>query len=95
MNAVHSIEASGNYVRLHDGEREHLHRISLSEMERRLDPDHFVRVHRSTIVNAHRVREVRTLDQGRHSIVLDDGRTVRVARRNRSGLERVLRLSRR
>ena len=49
------IEAEGNYVRLHVGSREHEIRESLSVLESKLSSDDFLRIHRSTIVNSHRI----------------------------------------
>jgi two-component system LytT family response regulator len=51
------VEAYGDYVRLHVGAESHLLRGTLTDMERRLKPDGFVRIHRSRLVNWRRVRE--------------------------------------
>lgn len=67
------IEAAGNYVCLHVQGRKYLLRVTLAEMERRLDPRRFVRVHRSRIVNAERVRELQPLGSGDCRLVLVDG----------------------
>lgn len=74
------VEAAGNYVCLHLQGRRHLLRMTLAEMERRLDPRRFVRVHRSRIVNAERVRELQPLGSGDCRLVLTDG-TVLVSSR--------------
>ena len=55
------IEAEAKYVRLHEGKRSHLLRESMIQLEARLDPVLFVRIHRSTIVNIDRIREIQTL----------------------------------
>jgi two-component system, LytTR family, response regulator len=67
------VEADGDYVRLHVGPESHLMRATLAEMERRLEPEGFVRVHRSRLVNLDRVREFRPLFQGESVVVLKDG----------------------
>jgi two-component system LytT family response regulator len=51
------IEALGDYVRLHVDKETHLLRATLTDMERKLEPDGFVRIHRSRLVNWNRVRE--------------------------------------
>ncbi|HEX6587407.1 MAG TPA: LytTR family DNA-binding domain-containing protein, partial [Longimicrobiales bacterium] len=51
-------EAAGNYVRLHVADRSHLIRSTMSAIEERLDPQQFVRIHRSTIVNVDRIKEI-------------------------------------
>ena len=51
------VEALGDYVRLHVGKETHLLRATLTDMERKLEPDGFVRIHRSRLVNWNRVRE--------------------------------------
>jgi two-component system LytT family response regulator len=67
------IEASGHYLTLHAGRDEHLVRRNIGDMESRLDPDRFVRVHRSTIVNVDRVKELQPSFHGEYTIVLFDG----------------------
>lgn len=74
------IEADSYYARLHVGGREYLLREPLHLLERRLDPQRFVRVHRSAIVNIRRVREVRYERTGERTIVLSTGARVRVSR---------------
>ena len=64
------IAAEGNYARLHTDEKSHLIRESLQNLEAELDPELFVRVHRSAIVNIERVRKLMVGDEGAFSIVL-------------------------
>lgn len=80
------LEAAGNYVRLHVGERSYLHRISLAELERRLPADRFVRVHRSAVVNLDRVERIEPTGSGDFEIRLEGGRTVRMSRTYRDRL---------
>jgi two-component system LytT family response regulator len=70
-------------VRTADG---FLLRMTLSEMERRLDPAVFTRIHRSTIVNTSRVKEIRPDAHGDYDVVLTDGRTLRMSRSFRERL---------
>jgi len=79
-------EAAGNYVRLHVGTRTHLIRNTLSGLAAALDPARFVRIHRSTVVNLDRVREIQPWVGGDHLAILKDGRQLRVSRHYRTDL---------
>ena len=63
------IEALGDYVSLHVGTESHLLRATLTDMERKLEPDGFVRIHRSRLVNWNRVREF-VADRERDPVVV-------------------------
>src|SRR5919198_2348872 len=67
------ITAEDYYVKLHVGRKGHLLRETMNEMESRLDPEKFARVHRSAIVNLERVRELRQLFNGEYVVALHDG----------------------
>ena len=67
------IEAAGDYVMLHTATRSHMHRTTMSALERTLDDSRLMRVHRSTFVAPDRVREVRRTGRGLASLVLIDG----------------------
>jgi two-component system LytT family response regulator len=83
------IEAADYYVQLHVGDKSYLHRESMQRLEERLDPAQFLRIHRSAIVNRRCVRELR--HKGRELLcVLDGGVALRVARSQRSKLQRFL-----
>jgi len=66
------IEAQGNYVKIHTSRESPLMRRSMIEIEKRLDPARFARVHRSSIVNMERVRRLDALPHGEYRITLDD-----------------------
>lgn len=83
------IGAAGNYVELHCSRETHLVRGTLQELEGRLDPERFVRVHRSTIVNLERVKEIHPWSHGDLLLLLDDGTELRLSRRYRDRLEGV------
>jgi two-component system, LytTR family, response regulator len=85
------IDAAGVYLHLHTRGRTHLHRSSLTAFLQRLDPRRFVRIHRSTAVNTHRIRELRPRGHGDFTIVLHDGRELTLSRAYRPQLERWLR----
>jgi two-component system, LytTR family, response regulator len=80
------IEAAANYVRLNTRGRAFLLRMTIGEMEGRLDPAVFTRIHRSTIVNTARVQEIRPDPHGDYDVVLTDGRTLRMSRSFRERL---------
>ncbi len=71
--AIDWIGAEGNYVRIHAGRESPLVRETMTEIETRLDPARFVRIHKSTIVNTDRIREIQPLFNGTHSVLLHDG----------------------
>ena len=80
--------AAGNYVELHARGDTHLLRETLTALAARLDPARFCRVHRSTLVNLERVREVRPLGGGDHELILLDGTRLTVSRTHRDLVDR-------
>jgi two-component system LytT family response regulator len=84
------LEAEGNYVVLHVGKEKHLIRDTMCRLEARLDPGQFVRIHRSTIVNFERIKELRSTLDGELMIVLEEGSKLAVSRGFRDGLQRLL-----
>jgi two-component system LytT family response regulator len=80
------IEAAANYVRLHARGRVFVLRGTMAALETRLDPRQFARIHRSTIVNVDRVREIRPEWHGDFDVVLADGKTLRLSRSYRGAL---------
>lgn len=84
------IEAEGNYVRLHAGKKAWLVREKIGALEERLDPDAFLRVHRSSIVQVDRLAEMHPMVAGDGILVLRDGTQVKLSRGYRPRLlERV------
>ena len=90
VTEVECIEAAGVYVVLHTSGKELTHRSSLSEIEARLDPRHFVRIHRSAIVNLARIAHLEPISHGEFEIVLRSGKRVRLSRTYRGPLEQRL-----
>jgi two-component system LytT family response regulator len=70
---LEAIEAAGNYVMLVEPARKPLLRLTLSEIEKQLDPARFARIHRSTIINSDHVREIRLDSHGDCDVVLESG----------------------
>jgi two-component system LytT family response regulator len=89
-DAIDWIEAADYYAMIHIGSESHLLRETMKELEERLDPQRFVRAHRSAIVNVERVREIRTLPRGDRVLVLDGGVQVRLSRTRRDAFERLI-----
>jgi len=83
---VASFEAQGNYVRLTTGQGHHLLRITMAELEKRLDPKRFARIHRSTMVNIDRIKEITPAWHGDFEVLLHDGQRLRLSRNFRERL---------
>ncbi len=74
------IEAADNYVNLHVGADTHLIRETMNSLEGRLDSRKFLRIHRSTIVNAERIKELRPWFHGEYVVLLKDGTELTLSR---------------
>jgi two-component system, LytTR family, response regulator len=74
------IEAEGDYVKFHVSGRTHLMRGTMTSLEERLDPNRFIRIHRSTIVNVDRLRKLSPSFEGEYAVVLQDGTKLRLSR---------------
>jgi two-component system LytT family response regulator len=81
------IEAADNYVCLHSGRETHVLRETMSELEARLDPARFIRVHRSAIVNMDRIKELQPWFRGDYKVVLSDGTELTLTKNHREKLE--------
>ena len=80
VEEVDWIGAEDDYVRIHARSASPLVRGRIGELARQLDPERFVRIHRSTLVNIDRVRELRPAFHGDYTAVLHDGTELRVSR---------------
>jgi len=80
------VQAAANYVRLHVGGQSYPLRETMNAMEAQLDPAHFQRIHRSTIVNIDRIRELQPYFHGDFVVKLHDGRTLMLSRTYRDRL---------
>jgi two-component system, LytTR family, response regulator len=83
VNRIDWMEAEQNYVRLHVGATSYLVRGTLTGLEERLDRGRFIRIHRSRIINADRVREISPWSHGDQLVVLQDGTELLLSRRYR------------
>ena len=80
VDTIDWVEANRNYLTLHVGHEEYRIRESIQSFERRLRPFPFLRIHRSTIVNLHRIREVRRWYTGEYIIRLDSGKELTLSK---------------
>ncbi|MFD2368181.1 LytR/AlgR family response regulator transcription factor [Pseudoduganella sp. GCM10020061] len=87
VDDVMRFEATGNYIEVHTRERMHLLRETLTGLEARLDPNGFVRISRSCIVNARHIRELQPHFSGDFVVVLADDSEVQGSRRYRDGID--------
>lgn len=81
------IEAAGNYVRLHLAEKSYLFRETMTNMQARLEGHGFVRIHRSHLVNADRIRELQPWVNGEYAVLLHDGTRLTLSRGYRERLQ--------
>jgi Response regulator of the LytR/AlgR family len=84
------IEAAGVYVNLHAAGKEFLYRASLTDIAEKLDPQRFIRIHRSAIVNIESIVQLEPASHGEFEVVLKNGSRARVSRTYRAQLERRL-----
>jgi two-component system LytT family response regulator len=88
--AIDWIEAQDYYACLHLGQKTHLMRKSLSELEMELDASAFCRIHRSTIVNVSRVAGLRLAPSGEYDVLMTSGLELRLSRTYRRRLQEML-----
>jgi len=81
------IGADGVYARIHLAGSSYLIRMPMHELETRLDPRRFVRIHRSAIVNIDRVRELHEIDRGEYAVMLEDGTKLKLSRSRKAAFE--------
>jgi two-component system LytT family response regulator len=84
------IEAAGVYVNLHVGGRALLYRAALNQLAESLDPQRFIRVHRSAVVNIDSILRLEPVSHGEFDVILKNGGHTRVSRTYRTALERRL-----
>jgi two-component system, LytTR family, response regulator len=89
VEEIEWIEAAEYYSCLHSNGRRFMLRETISNLTARLDPGQFVRIHRSSLVNLSRVREVYREGQGEGSVVLVDGRKLRMSKAGHQRLSEI------
>jgi two-component system, LytTR family, response regulator len=85
------LDAQANYVRLHVAGRAHLLRDTMTSMDEKLDPEVFVRVHRSAIVNVDRIAQIEPHVHGELVITMKDGARLTTSAAHSAKLRRLLR----
>lgn len=91
VRTIDWIDAAGDYMCVHAEGRTYVLRETMKSLETVLDPDIFQRVHRSTIVNVHRVRRLRPHINGEYFLTLDDGQEIKLSRSYRDRVDQLLR----
>ncbi len=86
-NEIEMIQAAGKHVKIYVQGRCYAIRQPLREIERRLDGNQFVRIHRSTIINVEQIAELQPLFHGDYEIVLRRGTRTTMSRRFRSRMQ--------
>lgn len=86
MEDIDWVEAADNYIVLHLGHETHILRETMNSITGRLDPEKFIRVHRSRIVNVERIKELQPWFHGEYLIVLSDGTQITLSRTYREKL---------
>jgi len=84
------LQAEGDYVAIHTREKNHVVRGTLSEFHEKLDPQQFVRIHRSTVVNIDRIKILEPLFYGEYSVILHDGTKLKLSRSYRKKVQSYL-----
>ena len=87
QNEIEWIDAAGDYMCVHAGGETHIMRMTMKMLEASLDPDYLHRIHRSTIVNIHQVKEMRAHINGEYFLTLNGGHTVKLSRTYKNKLE--------
>jgi two-component system LytT family response regulator len=90
---IHWIEAQGNYVSLKFENASHLLREKMDSLEAQLNPKTFVRIHRSTIVNASRIKELQIWTPGEYRVLMQGGKTFTLSRGYRNRFDSFLKKS--
>jgi two-component system LytT family response regulator len=80
QDEIEWIDAAGDYMCVHAGGETHIMRKTMKELESSLDPDLLQRIHRSTIVNIHRVKEMQSHINGEYFLTLDSGHVLKLSR---------------
>ena len=84
------IEAAGNYIRLYIGKDSHLLRDTMNNIQTKLDPEKFLRIHRSTILKIDRIKELQPWYHGEYVVTLENGKQLTSSRSYRHKLSKLL-----
>ena len=84
------VESAGDYLTLHAGTKTHLIRETMEKFHAKLDPRRFMRIHRSTIVNIERIKDIQPFFKGDYVITLTSGKRLKSSRSYRRELQTLL-----
>lgn len=90
VNEVDWMEAAGNYIKLHVGNESHLVRETMNNIEKQLHPEKFVRIHRSTIINIERLKELQPWFNGEYKVILTTNTQVMMSRGYRENFNKAV-----
>ncbi len=85
-DSIDWIESAGNYVVLHVGRQKHIYRTTMKCLEKILDPEKFVRIHRTRIVNLDAIKELKQSDYGEFVIILKSGQQLPLSSSHKQNL---------
>ncbi|MCX7798563.1 MAG: LytTR family DNA-binding domain-containing protein [Melioribacter sp.] len=84
------LEAQGDYVCVHTDNEKYLIHDSLKSLEKKLDPEQFVRIHRSAIVNIDKIEIIKSNLQGDYDVFLKNGTKVKMSRNYKKDFQRIM-----
>ncbi len=84
------VEAAANYVRLNANGETHLFRETISRISERLNPNQFIRIHRSIIVNVRKIKELMPVNSGEYVVILKSGKELSCSRGYRCNVQQVI-----
>lgn len=90
LDQIDWVEAEANYVRLNAGKESYLIRGSIGRISERLQDRNFVRIHRSTLVNISRIKELQPVNSAEYLVVLKNGKELSCSRGYRGGLQKLI-----
>ena len=90
VDEIDWVEAADNYVSLHVGTENHLHRETMATLEGQLPMEKFMRISRSTIVNMDRIKELQPLFHGEYTVILRNGTKLTLSRSYREKLDQLM-----
>ena len=87
------IESEHNYIRIHSGDKSYLLKRNLRDIWKELDPNRFIRINRSKIVNIDRLKEIKEVENYNFRVILDTGTSWTLGRRSKENLFKAIRIS--
>jgi two-component system LytT family response regulator len=90
LDEIDWVEAAANYVRLNVGKESYLFRETISRTSERLNPNHFIRIHRSVIVNIRKIKELIPVNSGEYIVILKNGKELSCSRGYRANVQHII-----